>query len=112
VKKVVKWDELAKEILGAKDEIQKSYEVRFNRKSGYIIMSNRKLLFIEKKGIISVKYSKALELAYYYISKINVTPKLMVIIDGDGKEYNFTKVDVDLEMIGKGLQDLITSSID
>jgi hypothetical protein len=107
---VTKWADLAKEILGSKDGIQRSYTVRLNGKSGYIIMSNRKLLFLEEKGIISLKYSKVLEIPYYHIFKVNVTPNRMVIVDSDNKEYNFTKLGVDLEKIEKELQDLMATS--
>jgi len=107
---VAKWTELAKEILGSEDEIQRSYTVNLNDKSGYLIMSNRKLLFLEEKGFIRVKYSKALELPYYHISKVNVTPKFMVIIDNNKKEYNFTDTGVDLKKIMKELQNLIATS--
>ena len=109
---MAKWSDLAEEILGSEDKIRKSYEVRLNGKSGYIIMSSRKLLFLEEEGFIRVKYSKALELPYSNILKINVTPNLMVIIDSDKKEFNFTirRTDISLQKIGKGLQKLIAAS--
>ena len=106
---MVKWSDLAKEILGSKDEIQKSYPVQFKDKRGWLVMSNKILLFIEEKGFISLKYSKTLELPYAYILKVNVTPKRMVIIDGDGKEFNFTETDVNIKNIGKELQGLIAA---
>ncbi len=110
MKKVAKWSDLAEEILGSEDEIQRSYEVKLNGKWGYLIMSNRKLLFLEDKDIRREKYSKALELPYSYIFEIDVTPNSMVILDGDGNEFDFTRADGSLEKIGKELQDLIAAS--
>jgi len=110
VKKVAKWSDYARSILGSEDDIQKSYPVQFKDKRGWLVMSNRKLLFLEEEGFISLKYNKALELPYSYIAKVNVTPKLIVILDGDGEEFNFTETDVNLKIIGKGLQDLIAKS--
>ncbi len=110
MKKVAKWSDLAEEILGSEDEIQRSYEVKLNGKWGYLIMSNRKLLFLEEEGFIRLKYSKALELPYSYIFEIDVAPNSMVILDGDGNEFDFTIVDGSLEKIGKELQDLIATS--
>ena len=51
-----------------------------------------------------------MELSYPYLSKGHVTHKLMVIINRDKNEYNFTKGGVDLEEVEKGLQDLIVPS--
>ena len=48
----IKWLELAKQKLDPKDRVQSDYEVQFDGKTSWLVMSFRKLLFIKEKGFL------------------------------------------------------------
>ena len=64
------WIDLAKKSLGPKDEILKSYPANFDGKDGYLVLSNRNVLFVKEEGFLKKTASLTLEVPYEKIGKV------------------------------------------
>ncbi len=104
------WFDLAQNKLDRGDKIQKSYFVKFDGKRGYLMMSNKKLLFVEEKGFLSKTYNLVLEIPYKKVSEVNVERNQLVLGDGGGKNHNIAPIEVYALKIESNLKDLMESA--
>lgn len=70
-----KWLELVKKKLDPEDKLQVEYLGRFDGKSGWLSMSNKKLIFVEEKGLLFRTYEFAQEISYEKIKDITLKRK-------------------------------------
>ena len=103
----IKWLELAKQKLDPKDRVQRDYEVRFDGKTGWLVMSFRKLLFVEEKGFLRKKYDLRLDLPYENIDNIVLERNQLVITDSENIKHICTTEHVNISKINKSLTLLI-----
>ncbi len=103
----IKWLELAKQKLDPKDRVQRDYEVRFDGKTGWLVMSFRKLLFIKEKGFLRKKYDLRLDLPYENIDNIVLERNQLVITDSENIKHICTTEHVNISKINKSLTLLI-----
>ena len=104
------WFDLAQNKLDRGDQIQKSYFVKFDGKKGYLMMSNKKLLFVEEKGSLRKTYSLVLEIPYKKVSEVTVERNQLVFGDGGGKNHNIKPIEVYASKIESNLKDLMESA--
>lgn len=103
----IKWLELAKQKLDPKDRIQREYQVQFDGKTGWLVMSFRKLLFIKEKGFLHKKYNILLDLPYENIDNLTLEKNQLVIIDSEKIKHICTTEHVNISKINKSLTLLI-----
>jgi len=82
--------DLAKKNLDLDDRVQKSWSAQLGAKHGFLVLSNKKLLFIEEKGLIRMAYNLVLKILYEKIDEITVEDRKLVITDVEGTIHNFT----------------------
>mgnify|MGYP001042933785 CR=1 FL=1 len=106
-----KWRDLGEKALENEDKIQRSYPGKFDGKSGYLMMSNNKLLFVAEEGFLRKNYSLTLDLPYEKIGKINPNGKYeMEITEAEGGKHSFKTEELNISIIEKSLEDLKNSS--
>ena len=99
--------ELAKQKLDPQDRVQGEYEVRFDGKTGWLVMSFRKVLFFEEKGFLSKKYDLRLDLPYENIDNIALKKNQLVITDSENLKHICTSRYVNLLTIRNNLNFLV-----
>jgi len=75
----------AKKALEPTDEVQKNYSGSHNGQDGYVILSNRKLLFVSEKGIFKKIYNLVLEVPYDKIDEIIRNGNALTLIEEEKK---------------------------
>jgi len=103
----IKWLELAKKKLDPKDRVQREYEVRFDGKTGWLVMSFRKLLFVEERGFLRKQYNLLLDLLYENIDNIALERDQLVITDSENLKHICTSRYVNLLTIRNNLNLLV-----
>lgn len=82
--------EIAKKNLESGDKIEKTYTGKLDGLGGYIILSDRKLMFVHEEGFLRKNYELTLDLFYDKISKISQEGKYELnFTDVKGKKYVF-----------------------
>jgi len=106
-----KWHDMAEKVLDHEDRIQKSYSGKLDGKNGYLMMSNRKLLFVHEKGFMKKTYDLTLDLPYGKIGKINPHGKYeLEITDTDGVKHSFKAMGLNISIVEKSLEELKSPS--
>lgn len=105
-----KWYDLAEKNLDQGDKIQKSFRGKFDGEKGYIIMSNRKLQFLQEEGFLHKVYYLILDLPYEKIRKISCEGRYdLDLTEIDGKQHRLKTFELPVSIIEKSLEDLIKS---
>jgi hypothetical protein len=77
--------------LGPGDTVQKTWSCEYNGKGGYIVLSTKKLTFIEEKGFLRKTYSMIVEIPYDTIDAITVKDSYKLeIAEGNGQKRNLS----------------------
>ena len=101
------WVNMVKERLGSEDQMQKNYYANFERTAGFIVMSNKKLLFIEEKGFLHKTHNIILEIPYEKIREIAIVdPYKLAITDVEGKRHTFS-IEAGASWVEAGLRELM-----
>lgn len=97
--------EIANKRLEPGDKVEKNWPAQCDGRNGYIVLSKRKLLFIEEKGFLRMTYNLILDIPYEKIDKITVEyPRKLTLTEEGGRRHNFTSGYVsDIEESLKGL---------
>ena len=102
--------DIAKKALESEDTIEKTFEGRMDGKGGYLVMSNKKLMFVREEGFLRKSYNVALEIPYEKIGKISVEQDGMNLVDTEGKRNVFKPFYLtSISVIEKSLQSLIVA---
>ena len=79
-----KWMDVAKKTLEPDDEVQQAYNGKDQfGQDGYVVLSNRKLLFLTGKGIFSKTYELTLEVPYGEVDEIIRTGNTLTLVKGE-----------------------------
>lgn len=102
---------MAKERLDPEDEIRFSWTGKLDRKDGYLMMSNKKLVFVHESGFFSKKYEVPLDMPYGDIERIDKEGRNTLVITGTGGEKHvFVGSDVPISRVEGSLRELIEAS--
>jgi len=102
-----KWYDLAEKSLGEKDEIQKTYQGKFDGDNGYMILSNDKLLFVKEEGFIFKNHDVTMELPYDRIGKIYCEDRYnMDLTDIEGRKHEFQTYQMPVSIIKDSVNEL------
>ena len=103
--------EMAKERLKPEDEIKFSWVGELDGKDGYLMMSNKKLVFVHESGFLSKKYEVPLDLPYEKIANIEKVGRNKLVLTGAGEEkHSFVGRDIPLSSVEGRLKELIEAS--
>jgi hypothetical protein len=106
-----KWREIAEKVLEHEDRIQKTYPGKLDGKNGYLMMSNRKLLFVRQEGFMHKTYDITMDLPYKKIGKINPNGKYeLEITDVDSVKHSFKTEELNITIVEKSLEELKSPS--
>lgn len=89
------------------DKIEKTYIGSLDGRYGYLVLSNKKLLFVHEAGFLRKTYDLVLDLPYEKISSISQagTHKLE-IAEAEGRKHDF-QTDLNVSLIEKSLKELM-----
>lgn len=103
--------EMAKERLDSEDEIQRSWVGELDGRNGYLMMSNKKLVFVQESGFLSKKVEVRLDLPYEKIANIEKVGKHKLVLTGAGDEkHSFEGREVPMLSVESSLRELIKAS--
>lgn len=97
------WYKEAEKALEPGDAIRKSYPGRLDGGSGYLIISNKRLMFQNVKGFLSKKYNITMNVPLEGISKVVVTEGNAIEIDTADKKYVVDPDEVSARIILKSI---------
>ncbi len=102
--------ETARERLESGDEVQRSYTGRLDKRSGTLMGSNSKLLFVEEKGFLSKTFNVVLDLPYEKVREFTPVDRYKLrITDSEGGEHEFDS-DVYASTVDRVLKELIEAA--
>jgi hypothetical protein len=100
-----KWFEVAQRLLGEGDEIQKSYEGKIDGKFGWLILSDKKIMFIHESGFISKTYSIIFEIPRENIQHVIQEGSYeLSITDITGNNFRFKTFEYHVDIILDNIQ--------
>ena len=97
------WYKEAEKALEPGDAIQKSYPGNLDGGRGYLIISNKRLMFQNVKGFLSKKYNITMNVPLESISKVDVTKGNDIEIGTTDKKYVVNTVEVPASIILKSI---------
>lgn len=102
--------ETAKERLEPGDDVQKSYTGHLDKKSGSLIGSNSKLLFVEEKGFLSKTYNVVLDIPYEKVKEFTPVDRYKLrITDTEGEHHEFVS-DIHASTVDTAMKELIEAA--
>lgn len=94
------WYDIAVRNLDQGDEISKSYPLKLNDNDGYLLFSNKKVLFVHGEGLLRKKYELTFELPYEKIESVSKTGKYELdITDVEGGRYKIKTFEISASRI-------------
>lgn len=104
-----KASELGKKFLGPEDQLKRACRGRCEGTNGFLMMSNRRLLFVQEKGFLRKTYNSVLDIPYEKINKIvHEGHYQLTITEVGGRKHNI-KTELLSSTIRRILKDLIAS---
>ena len=97
------WYKEAEKALEPGDAIQKSYPGNLDGGRGYLIISNKRLMFQNVKGFLSKKYTLTMNVPLESISEVDVSGGNDVEIGTTDKKYVLKTDDVPASIIMKSI---------
>lgn len=101
--------EVAKTQLAPEDHVVKSYRAVRDRKEGFLVFSNHKLMFIAQEGVFRKKFQVFLEVDYDEVASISVQAShRLEITEKNGSTHTFISFgDVTANLIKNDTQKLM-----
>ena len=79
-----KWLDVVKDNLKSGDEKQYTWEGSLENKYGHLVLSKKKVLFVEEHGFVNKTAKLMLNDSYNNISKVEASAGQMTIVDSNG----------------------------
>ena len=97
------WYKEAEKALEPGDTIQKSYPGNLDGGRGYLIISNKRLMFQNVKGLLSKKYTITMNVPLESISEVDVSEGNEIEIGTTDKKYVLNTDEVPANIILKSI---------
>jgi hypothetical protein len=97
------WYKEAEKALEPGDAIQKSYPGNLDGGRGYLIISNKRLMFQNVKGFLSKKYNITMNVPLESISKVDVTEGNDIEIGTTDKKYVLNTDEIPANIVLKSI---------
>ena len=83
-----KWIDIAEKTLKPGDEVQFTFNAAYDDQNGLVILSRKKLLFLNEKGFFQKKYDLLLEVPYDKVEEVRRIGNILTLLVG-GKSHAF-----------------------
>ena len=84
-----KWKDIAENNLEKGDKIEKTYPARLEGRTGYMLLSGKKLQFVIEEGLFRKNYDLSLDLPYTQVETLNSKERyLLEVTDKNGKKHD------------------------
>jgi hypothetical protein len=100
-----KWLEAALDRLDPDDVDERNYFVRCDGKRGYLVLSQRKLIFVEEKGFLKKTYNVILDLPYEHIDRVAGESYYTLFFEAENNRH-IVKTDVSVLKIVTEIREL------
>lgn len=97
------WYKEAEKALEPGDEIQKSYPGYLEGERGYLLISNKRLIFQNVKGFLSKKYKVTMNVPLESISSVGMTEDKAIEIGTIDKKYIMNTDEVPTSIVLKSI---------
>ena len=104
------WYDLATGKLDPTDRIQKTYSCSFEKKNGYLCLSNEKLLFVSVKGFLKKSYNVELDVPYNELNEVKLDGRYKMNLAYQGGEGLIETSDLSTKTVLHAIQDLVKQS--
>ncbi len=102
---------MAEKRLGPEDEIKLSWAGELDGKNGFLMMSNKKLLFLQESGFLSKKYDFPLDLSYDRIKDVRPEGRnKLILADAEDRKHSFVTYDIPVSRVEQSLRKLSKST--
>ena len=106
---VDKWYELGTKSLSPGDDVVKTYKGRLNGKKGHLMLSKKKALFLEEKGVISKNYEVSLNLQFVNLDNVSSSGNQVEISHKNGAKYVIVP-EGSANEVGSRIRELVSKS--
>ena len=104
------WYDLATGKLDPTDRIQKTYSCSFEKKNGYLCLSNDKLLFVSVKGFLKKSYNVELDVPYNELNEVKLDGRYKMNLAYQSGEGLIETSDLSTKTVLHAIQDLVKQS--
>lgn len=96
--------------LDPSDRIQKTYSCSFDKKNGYLCLSNDKLLFVSSKGFLKKSYNVELDIPYTDLKEVKLNSRFKMNIAHQGGENLIETSDLSAKTVMHAIQEMVSQS--
>lgn len=82
--------DVIKKELEPTDQVQNQYRALYDRKEGFLVLTNNRLVFLQQRGFFRANYHIALEIPYEKINRITTTASHALELVIEDIKYNIT----------------------
>lgn len=104
------WYDMASGKLDPSDRIQKTYSCSFDKKNGYLCLSNEKLLFVSSKGFLKKSYNVELDVPYADLKEVKLDSRYKMNLVHQAGEGLIETSDLSAKTVLHAIQDLVKQS--
>ena len=104
------WYDLATGKLDPTDRIQKTYSCSFDKKNGYLCLTNDKLLFVSVKGFLKKSYNVELDVPYNELNEVKLDGRYKMNLAHNAGEGLIETSDLSAKTVLNAIQDLVKQS--
>ncbi len=104
------WYDLATGKLDPTDRIQKTYSCSFEKKNGYLCLTNDKLLFVSVKGFLKKSYNVELDVPYDELNEVKLDGRYKMNLAYQTGEGLIETSDLSAKTVLHAIQDLVKQS--
>ena len=106
-----KWYEYAQKCTAPDEHIRKSYPGKLDEDNGYLVISDKKLLFVKEEGFLRKKYSAPFSLAYDKVQDVRpIDGYSLLISEKTGKSHKF-ECDVNVSRVAKAIHEEMNTRV-
>ena len=106
-----KWSEYAQKCMAPDEHRRKSYPGRLDGDFGYLIISDKKLLFVKEEGFLRKKYSAPFSLAYDKVQDVRPLDSYHLLIsEKTGKSHKF-ECDTNVSSVAKVIHEEMNTRV-
>ena len=100
------WYDLAEQILGSSDSIERSYRCLFDDKNGYLCLGRKRMVFVEVRGIIHKDYDVLLDVPYDDLKELVLASRFKIDFADRSGSHKFETVDYTVKAILDGIEEI------
>ena len=106
-----KWYEYAQKCMAPDEHLRKNYNGKLDGDYGYLMISDKKLLFVKVEGFFRKKYSAPFSLAYDKVKDVRPLDNYrMEISEKTGKTHKF-ETDLNVSHIEKAIREEMNTRV-